>query len=260
MALEHDEQQPPTTESPVHQEPSVETAPHAELTAAPADVQEAPPPPVVETPEERVQRLSRLAQLLDGAEQLLAATDLPDARTRWNALRRDWTALVAGVELDEATAARLKSIEARIDVRESELREARSRQQHDNFHRLQALCDQLERTAQGEHLSLRDAERALREARTVLDAPGPLPSRQDQQAIVARLKTIQSLLFPRVQDLREADEWERWANAGVQESLIRRLEALREEADVAVVAKQLRHLQDEWHKVRAVPREKGRDL
>jgi hypothetical protein len=118
----------------------------------------------------------------------------------------------------------------------------------------------MEKTAQAEHLSLRDAERVLREARTALDAPGPLPSRQDQQAIVARLKTIQSLVFPRVQDLREADEWERWANAGVQESLIRRLEELREQADASIVAKQLRQVQDEWNKVRAVPREKGREL
>jgi hypothetical protein len=109
-------------------------------------------------------------------------------------------------------------------------------------------------------LTLRDAERVLRDIRASLDAPGPLPSRQEQQAIVARLKAVQSQIFPRVQDLREADGWERWANAGVQEALITRLESLREQADPAVIAKQLRNVQDEWHKVRAVPREKGREL
>ena len=201
-----------------------------------------------------------LGQLLDGAEQVLAATDLPDARTRWNALRRDWASLLPVLTLGDDLVARVKRVEAQIDERETALREARSRQQHDNLSRLQHMCEQLEKIAQGERLTLRDAERALREARAALDAPGPLPSRQDQQAVVARLKGIQSLLFPRVQDLREADEWERWANAGVQETLIRRLEALKEEADPAVVAKQLRHVQDEWHKVRAVPREKGREL
>ena len=220
--------------------------------------EKAPPAPV--SAQEQAERLARLPQLLDGAEQLLLVTDLPDARTRWNALRRDWTALLAGVTVDEETVARVKAIEARIDVREADLREARLRQQHDNLHRLQALCGQMEKTAAGEHLTLRDAERTLREARAALDAPGPLPSRQDQQAIVARLKAVQSLLFPRVQDLREADEWERWANAGVQDTLVKKLEALREEADVAVVARQLRQVQDEWHKVRAAPREKGREL
>jgi hypothetical protein len=213
-----------------------------------------------DTPEQRAEKIVHLGQLLAGAEQVLAATDFPDARTRWNALRRDWTTMLPGLDVDEETVARIKRIEAQIDERELALREARTRQQHENLSRLQHTCEQLEKIAQAERITLRDAERALRDARAALDAPGPLPSRQDQQAMVARLKAVQSLLFPRVQDLREADEWERWANAGVQESLIRRLEALREEADPAAVARQLRQVHDEWHKVRAVPREKGREL
>lgn len=284
MAEEHDDQPQTTLETTLPVSAAADDAPAAQEAApataveapseAPADQPADPPSPHDEAPaphapaapaapvsaEEQAERLARLPQMLDGAEQLLAATDLPDARTRWNALRRDWTALLAGVTVDEALAARLRDVEARIDAREGELREARTRQQHDNLTRLQALCDQLEKVAAGEHITLRDAERALRDARAALDAPGPLPSRQDQQAIVARLKTVQSSLFPRVQDLREADEWERWANAGVQDSLIRKLEALKDEQDVAVVARQLRQVQDEWHKVRAVPREKGREL
>jgi hypothetical protein len=212
------------------------------------------------TAEEQALRRVQLGQMLDGAEQLLAATDLPDARARWMALRREWTGLLHGVELDEVLAARVRDVEARIETREADLREARTRQQRENLTRLQQLCDQLEKLALSEKIALRDVERALREARSALDAPGPLPSRQDQQAIVGRLKAVQSSLFPRVQDLREADEWERWANAGVQETLIKKLETLREEPDLATVAKQLRHVQDEWHKVRAVPREKGREL
>jgi len=218
------------------------------------------PVAVPDTPEQRAEKLSHLIQLLDGAEQVLSATDFPDARTRWNALRRDWTAILLDLAIDEETAGRIRRIEAQIDERESALREARTKQQHENLLRLQHLSEQLEKVAQSERLTLRDAERALREARAALDAPGPLPSRQDQQMMVARLKSVQSMLFPRVQDLREADEWERWANAGVQESLIRRLEGLREEADPANVARQLRQIHDEWHKVRSVPREKGRDL
>ncbi|MEI6666986.1 MAG: DUF349 domain-containing protein [Acidobacteriota bacterium] len=215
---------------------------------------------VPDTPEQRAEKLIHLGQLLDGAEQVLVATDFPDARTRWNALRRDWSSMVPTLEVDADTAARIRRVEAQIDERELALREARTKQQHENLIRLQRLSEQLETVAQAERLTLREAERALREARAALDAPGPLPSRQDQQMLVARLKAVQSLLFPRVQDLREADEWERWANAGVQESLIGRLEALREEPDPGVVAKQLRSVHDEWHKVRSVPREKGREL
>jgi hypothetical protein len=281
VAAEHDDVQASTPETITTSEPAVSAAaeptPPAEPEAPPAepgtatapeppaDVQaEAPaaaPPAAIElTPEALAERIARLTQLLDGAEKVLAATDLPDARTRWNALRREWTALIAGVALDEATAARVAEVEGRIEARDAAAREARTRHQQDNLTRLQRLCEEAEKLAQGDQLTLRDAERVLRDIRSALDAPGPLPSRQEQQAIVARLKAVQSQIFPRVQDLREADGWERWANAGVQEALITRLESLREQADPAVIAKQLRNVQDEWHKVRAVPREKGREL
>ena len=232
----------------------------AEPPAGDATVTEAPATPQPISPEEVAERRVRLEQVLGGAEQLLEAHDLPDVRARWSALRREWTSLAGSLELDEDVSARIRNIEAKLDAREAELRELRTQQQRENLVRLQQLCERLEHLAQGEHVALRDAEQGLRDARAALDAPGPLPSRQDQQQIVSRLKAVQAGLFPRVQDLREADEWERWANAGVQESIIRRLEALREEPDLGVVAKQLRAAQDEWHKVRAVPREKGREL
>jgi hypothetical protein len=281
VAPEHDDVQASTPETLTTSEPAVSAAAEQALPAepeappaesetatvpkasadAPAEAPVTASPAAIElTPEALAERTARLTQLLDGAEKVLAATDLPDARTRWNALRREWTALVAGVALDEATAARVAQVEGRIDARDAAAREARTRHQQDNLTRLQRLCEEAEKLAQGDQLTLRDAERVLRDIRTALDAPGPLPSRQEQQAIVARLKAVQSQIFPRVQDLREADGWERWANAGVQEALITRLEALREQTDPAVVAKQLRNVQDEWHKVRAVPREKGREL
>ena len=240
---------------------AVPAEPHEDIAAAPSAPEPAPAHAAVEiSPEAQAEKIARLTQLLDGAERVLAATDLPDARTRWNALRREWTALVSGLPLDEVLAARLRDVEGRIEARDAAVREARTRHQQDNLSRLQRLCDEAEKLSQTDHLTLRDAERVLRDIRAALDAPGPLPSRQDQQTVVSRLKAVQSLIFPRVQDLREADGWERWANAGVQEALITRLESLREQTDPAVVAKQLRIVQDEWQKVRAVPREKGHEL
>ncbi|MEW5983208.1 MAG: DUF349 domain-containing protein [Acidobacteriota bacterium] len=228
----------------------------------PVPAVDAPPaealPPL--STEEHDAHVARLVEMLDAADQLLSATDLPDARARWSALRREWSAVVPRLALDEAATSRLSEIEFRIDAREAELKEARVRHQRENLERMLRLCDHLEKVARAEQLALRDAERAMREVRSALDAPGPMPTRQDQQAVIARLKAVQSAIFPRLQDLREADEWERWANAGVQESLIRRLEELRDGDDAAAIARQLRQVQEEWHKVRAVPREKGRDL
>ena len=104
VAPEHDEVQPPSPEHPSIPEavpepvaesvpePVPESAPEppAAPEAAPAvPVEAAPPsPPPAEralSPEERAEKMARLTQLLDGAEQVLAARDLPDARTRWNA-------------------------------------------------------------------------------------------------------------------------------------------------------------------------------
>lgn len=237
-----------------HEHGADEEAGHVAVHAEPA----IPLPPF--TGEEHDVHLARLVEMLDAAEQLLGATDLPDARSRWMALRREWSVTAGRLTLDDSLAARLRDIEGRIEAREADLKEARVRHQRDNLDRMTRICDHLEKVARGEQLSLRDAERAMREVRAALDAPGPMPTRQDQQAVIARLKGIQSALFPRLQDLREADEWERWANAGVQESLIRRLEELRGVEDPATVARQLRQVQEEWHKVKAVPREKGRDL
>jgi hypothetical protein len=142
---------PDPAPDPAAAEPApADTAPVEAVSAAaePEPEPEAPAAPPVLTEEEQAQRIAQLAQMLDGADQLLNATDLPDARARWMALRREWTTLLHGVTLDEGTSARVKDIEARIDAREAELREARTRQQHENLNRLQQSCDQLEKLTQ----------------------------------------------------------------------------------------------------------------
>ena len=40
---------------------------------------------------------------------------------------------------------------------------------------------------------------------------------------------MRTTLGPRVQELRDADEWQRWANLTVQEELCREVEALKAE-------------------------------
>ena len=123
-----------------------------------------PTPPPVLTEEERAQRLAQLGQMLDGAEQLLAATDLPDARARWMALRREWTALVARPRPGRRDDGPVEGRSRRGSTRaKPELREARTRQQHENLSRLQQLCDQLEKLAQSEQGGI--ARRRARPAR-----------------------------------------------------------------------------------------------
>src|SRR5207244_6659110 len=82
----------------------------------------------------------------------------------------------------------------------------------------------------------------------------PLPSRRDFEEITRRLKAAQAALVPKVQELREADEWRRFANVAVQEQLCARMEALRALEDPEEIARQVRDLQQQWRLAADVPR------
>ncbi len=56
------------------------------------------------------------------------------------------------------------------------------------------------------------------------------------------------------------DEWQRWANAGVQEELCQRVEGLMQVDDLASAARQLREAQAQWKQVANAPREQSQAL
>src|SRR5262249_7763477 len=56
------------------------------------------------------------------------------------------------------------------------------------------------------------------------------------------------------QELREADEWRRFANVAVQEQLCARMEALRALENPEEIARQVRDLQQRWRQAADVPR------
>ena len=72
-----------------------------------------------------------------------------------------------------------------------------------------------------------------------------------------RLQAARTELQPRAQALRDADDWQRWANATVQERLIGEMEALVTEADAAAAFKRMRDLTAEWKTVAAAPRDRA---
>jgi hypothetical protein len=75
-----------------------------------------------------------------------------------------------------------------------------------------------------------------------------------------RLKAARAALFPRLQEIREADEWTRWANATQQEELCKRVEALVAEEDLDKAAAQLREIDAQWKKVAQAPRDQAEAL
>ena len=63
--------------------------------------------------------------------------------------------------------------------------------------------------------------------RTTLGTIPQLPSKRDYDEIVRRLKAAQTALMPKVQELRDVADWQRWANVGIQEQLCEKMEALK---------------------------------
>src|SRR5665213_3826657 len=109
--------------------------------------------------------------------------------------------------------------------------EAQARTRREGLNRMNQLLGRVEALVSKEDLSLKAADRALRDVRAALADVPPLPSRQEFDSISERLKAAQSALAPRVRDLRDVSEWQRWANVGIQEQLCEKMETLRSETD-----------------------------
>src|SRR5207247_1994134 len=139
----------------------------------------------------------------------------------------EWKELVTGFDVSGAIDEQFAAAQSRVSAREAEAHETDARARREGLARVAHLVHRVEAAVAASDLSLKVAERALRDVRTTLGAMPPLPTKQDFDDISRRLKAAQSALVPKVQELREAAEWQRWANVGIQEQLCARMEALR---------------------------------
>jgi len=199
-------------------------------------------------------RRARLAELVTESAAIAAETDLAVARKRFAPVRREWADLAAAGDVDAEQAAQFAASEQQIDARDAGAREADARARREALGRLHNLLGRVEPLLQKQDLSLKAAERALRDVRTALSSMPMLPTKQDYEDCLHRLKSAQTALTPRVQELREADDWRRFANVGIQEQLCARMEALQNEADPEKIAHAVRELQEQWRAAADVPR------
>jgi hypothetical protein len=160
----------------------------------------------------------------------------------------------------EAAAQAAQEAAAREAERRRINEEAEARTRRDSLNRMNQLIGRVDALMQKEDLSLRAADRALRDVRAALADIPPLPSRQDFEHVSTKLKASQEALAPRVRDLREVAEWQRWANVGIQEQLCEKMEALRDEQDADAIARRIHELQQQWRQAADVPRPQGEAL
>lgn len=128
----------------------------------------------------------------------------------------------------------------------------------DKLAALEKVCASLEGAKKSS--KLRSAERKLQQGQSTYASLSPLPSGGEAARLVARYEEAHQALFIRVQELREADEWERWANLPRREELVAKAEALLASDDDKNRAAKLKELQAEWKSVGPVPQKKGQEL
>jgi hypothetical protein len=201
---------------------------------------------------------ARLGTLADELDHLVASSQpLEELVARWRGLRRDADVLLGYAAENPEAGERLARAIAALEDKERQHEEARTKREKNSLKRLHQLCRHVEGLAASEALTLKSGERALKEIKGALDSRVDLPSKRDHQEIRTRLEQTRTALGPRVQELREADEWQRWANLQVQEELCREMEALREEAALDVVSRRMKELQARWKPVALAPRAQG---
>ncbi len=203
---------------------------------------------------------ARQSELAGEAARIVAIDDFNAARRQFAVIRREWTDVTARTSPAEADAAKYGDAETAFTNRESSAREADEKARREVLLRLQQLVARSEPLAAREDLTLKVGERALRDVRIALGSLPPLPSKADHDDILQRLKAVQSALTPRVQELREVAGWQRWANIGIQEQLVEKMEALKTVEDPELLARQVKELQLQWRQAADVPRAQGEVL
>jgi len=141
-----------------------------------------------------------------------------------------------------------------MTAREAEARETDARARKEALARMHNLLGRVEPIASKPDITLKAADRALRDVKNAFGAMPPLPTKQDFEEVMHRLKEVQSALTPKVQELREADDWRRFANVAIQEQLCAKMEALQTAEDLDATAREVRELQEQWRAAADVPR------
>ena len=198
----------------------------------------------------------RLPALLPEMEALAAAENYTEVRSQWFALRKQWQAIARELEIDPELTSRYDLAAQAIEAKEQVLRDAKAGDQQKNLQRLQAVVLELETRAAAESLTLKGADTLMKDIKLAIGTMGPLPTKQDRDDLTVRLQAVRTSLAPRIQEMREGEEWKRWANVQVQEELCTKMEALVAiaEAEPEKAATEMKELQERWKSVAAAPR------
>ena len=217
-----------------------------------------------ENRQEHARMAARLDELAREAEQLAAQEDTPGYV--WDSVAREWNDLRSRTEgLDESVAARFAEAETKVRERADAKRAAEEKAVRQQVLRVEQLIDRVQKRAAAEDLTLKEADKAARDLRSAIEAPIAVAP-ADRDVLTERVKAALAVLGPRLHELREMDEWKRFANAAVQEELIAQTEALKSKYDwdtpdgVEKGSRELHDVQERWKTVAEAPRAQAQAL
>ncbi len=206
----------------------------------------------------------RLDALSHEADALAAQEDSP--AYAWESIAREWSELLTRTDAVEPGAAdRFARAETTIRERAEAKRAAAEKALRQQVGRLEQLIERVQKRVDAEDLTLREADKMARDLRGAIEAP-PALTHPERDALVDRLKGALALLAPRLHELREMDEWKRFANAAVQEELIAQTETLRTKHDLdkpeelEKAARELHEIQERWKQAAEAPRAQAQTL
>jgi hypothetical protein len=207
---------------------------------------------------------ARLDELSKEAEQLAAQEDSP--AYAWDAISREWRTLKDASEgLDEAIDQRFTAAETAIRERAEAKKAAAEKALRLQVARIDQLIERVHKRAEAEDLTLKEAEKAAKDLRAAIETPLNVPH-HERDYLVERLKAALGVLAPKLHELREMDEWKRFANAAVQEELIAQAENLGKKydlekpEDMEKAARELHDIQERWKTAAEAPRAQAQTL
>jgi DNA-binding Lrp family transcriptional regulator len=212
------------------------------------------------------------ASLVSEAEALVSVEDTGAAMARWQSLSREArshahtlaNALRSDAELDARLDAAGQALTAREAARDAARREAALRARQAVIMQLQRLTERAKRASDADTITLREGDRLMKDIVAGLELAGKAENAREIHDAADALRKLQEQVAPRVRELREMDDWRRFANAQRQEQLIAMAEAivvsLKAEAeqgklsDLAATSRALKELHASWQDVAEAPR------
>jgi hypothetical protein len=205
----------------------------------------------------------QIVACIERAEALVAPeASLDDSERAWPALEAEWKALSAPLAIESGLAARIAAVSAVFADRRRAREADAARQRESRIDAWREIGIRAAAVATNPQAPIRDVDQAVRDLKAVLEPQAGGGAAGEAKVampdgLAAEMRAVLALLSGRLRELRDAEDWRRWANAGIQEALVTQVEALRASKDLPNVARQLRDLRRQWKAVSAGRDESG---